>query len=135
MTISILVLQMSVFLITTSSLAPFTAKLSISSSLRNMITNRLPETAQAIEFIYDDRHYANPDASDKFQLRENEILIDYTDGNRSMTAGALLAGADPQRRVEYIHNEYDDDGNINHATTVMMKVDISYRVKPVDRVQ
>jgi hypothetical protein len=126
-----------------------------------MITDHLAEQAKSIDFIYDDRQYPNPEdqqqplslllppdkiddpnyirqlieaiyiEAEGLQVTENEIFIDYTGGNKSMTAGAILAGSDPQRRVQYIHNDFDDKGNIDWNSTVMMEVDISYRVKPV----
>jgi CRISPR-associated protein (Cas_Cas02710) len=80
---------------------------------------------QLIEAIY-------READEKFNIQEHEIFIDYTGGNKSMTAGAILAGADPDRRLQYIHNDYDARGNIDFDSTMVMEVDISYRVKPID---
>jgi CRISPR-associated protein (Cas_Cas02710) len=80
---------------------------------------------QLIEAIY-------IQATGEFQLLENEILIDYTGGLKSMTAGAILAGADPDRRLQYIRNEYQEDGDRIPGHEEMMEVDISYRVKPID---
>jgi hypothetical protein len=79
---------------------------------------------QVIEAIY-------VEAEEKFGIAENEIFIDYTGGNKSMTAGAVLAGADPDRRLQYIHNDYDKAGEIIWTSTEMMEVNISYQVKPV----
>jgi CRISPR-associated protein (Cas_Cas02710) len=126
-----------------------------------MINDHLKEQQQSINFIYGDHQYPNPEdkqqvlslllpsesiddpnyirqlieaiyvEAEELQIQENEIFIDYTGGNKSMTAGAVLAGSDPQRRVQYIHNDFDDQGNIDWNSTVMMEVDISYQVKPV----
>jgi CRISPR-associated protein (Cas_Cas02710) len=79
---------------------------------------------QVIEAIY-------VEAEKKFGLAENEILLDYTGGNKSMTAGAVLAGADPDRRLEYMHTDFDEKGNPIWSKTEMMAIDISYRVKPL----
>jgi CRISPR-associated protein (Cas_Cas02710) len=79
---------------------------------------------QVIEAIY-------VEAEEKFGLAENEILLDYTGGNKSMTAGAVLAGADPDRRLEYMHTDYDKEGKADWSKTEMMAIDISYRVKPL----
>ncbi len=79
---------------------------------------------QLIEAIY-------IEAEEKVGLTENEILLDYTGGNKSMTAGAVLAGADPDRRLEYMHTDFDAQGNPDWSKTEMMAIDISYRVKPL----
>jgi hypothetical protein len=135
---------------------------SIQASVTKMLEERLAEQKEAMEFIYDDCKYPNPDdqkqplslvlpvkniddpnyirqlieaiyleAKDKFKLTENEILLDYTGGNKSMTAGAVLAGADPDRRLEYMHTDFDTQGNPDWSKTEMMAIDISYRVKPL----
>jgi hypothetical protein len=80
---------------------------------------------QLIEAIY-------TQATEEFQLLENDIFIDYTGGIKSMTAGAILAGADPDRRLQYIRNDYKDDGDRIPGREEVMEVDISYRVKPIN---
>jgi CRISPR-associated protein (Cas_Cas02710) len=62
-----------------------------------------------------------------YSLAESEIIIDYTGGTKSMTAGAILAGASPKRRLQYIISDYRDNQPINSR---VMEVDISYQVKP-----
>jgi hypothetical protein len=79
---------------------------------------------QLIEAIYSE-------AKEKFGLAENEIFIDYTAGTKSMTAGAILAGANPDRRLQYIRSQYDDKGQFIPGTEEVMEIDISYRVQPI----
>jgi hypothetical protein len=62
-----------------------------------------------------------------FSLAESDIIIDYTGGTKSMTAGAILAGASPKHRLQYIISDYQDNKPINSR---VMEVDISYQVKP-----
>jgi CRISPR-associated protein (Cas_Cas02710) len=78
---------------------------------------------QLIEAIY-------TEANEKFNLSDNEVFIDYTGGTKSMTAGAILAGADPERRLQYIRSRYKNGNRVPNSEEVM-EVDISYRVKPV----
>jgi CRISPR-associated protein (Cas_Cas02710) len=79
---------------------------------------------QLIEAIY-------IEATEKFNLLENEIFIDYTAGTKSMTAGAILAGADPDRRLQYIRSRYDEQGQLVNGSEEVMEVDISYRIQQV----
>ena len=77
---------------------------------------------QLIECIYTSA------AETSFSLAENEIIVDYTGGTKSMTAGAILAGASPDRRLQYIVSDYDDKNKPINSR--VMEVDISYQVKP-----
>jgi CRISPR-associated protein (Cas_Cas02710) len=79
---------------------------------------------QLIEAIY-------TEANEKFQLADDQIFIDYTGGTKSMTAGAILAGADPERRLQYLRSQYQNGVRVEN-TAELMEVDISYRVKPID---
>jgi CRISPR-associated protein (Cas_Cas02710) len=65
--------------------------------------------------------------TEPFSLKKNDIIIDYTGGTKSMTAGAILAGASPQRRLQYIISDYQNNMPVNSR---VMEVDISYQVKP-----
>ncbi len=48
-----------------------------------------------------------------------------------MTAGAILAGASPDRRLQYIRSQYDDRGQFIPGTEEVMEVDIAYRIQPI----
>jgi hypothetical protein len=67
------------------------------------------------------------DAEVQYGLSESEIVTDYTGGTKSMTAGAILAGSQPQRRLQYIRSEYGDNNKLLRSD--VMAVEISYRVK------
>jgi CRISPR-associated protein (Cas_Cas02710) len=76
---------------------------------------------QVIEAIY-------TSAKDsRFSLTENDIIVDYTGGTKSMTAGATLAGASPKRRLQYIISDYKDNKPVDSR---IREVNISYQVKP-----
>lgn len=77
---------------------------------------------QIIEAIY------NSAEAEPYSLSENDLIIDYTGGTKSMTAGAILAGASPDRRLQYIVSDYDDKNKPINSR--VMEVDISYQVKP-----
>ena len=77
---------------------------------------------QLIECIYDSAEES------PFSLPKNEIIVDYTGGTKSMTAGAILAGASPERRLQYIVSDYDDKNK--PIKPRVMEVNISYQVKP-----
>lgn len=78
---------------------------------------------QLIEAIY-------TEANEQFNLSDNEVFIDYTGGTKSMTAGAILAGADPERHLQYIRSQYQNGVRVENSAE-LMEVDISYQVKPV----
>jgi hypothetical protein len=65
--------------------------------------------------------------NEPFSLTENDIIIDYTGGIKSMTAGAILAGASPKRRLQYIVSNYQ---NNQPTDSRVMEIDISYQIKP-----
>jgi hypothetical protein len=87
-----------------------------------------PNLANDPSYIYQIIEAIYTSAEDPpFSLVENDIIIDYTGGTKSMTAGAILAGASPKRRLQYIISDYQDNKPINSR---VMEVDISYQVKP-----
>jgi hypothetical protein len=76
-----------------------------------------------IEYIYDEARLS-------YFIEESDIIIDFTGGKKTTTAGAILAGAKPGRNMEYISGKYDP----STRTTLdpkLMEIDISYQVKPV----
>ncbi len=85
------------------------------------LTNDPSYVYRVIEAIYTSAK------ADPINLAENDIIIDYTGGTKSMTAGAILAGASPKRRLQYIVSDYQDNKPTNSR---VMEVDISYQVKP-----
>lgn len=84
------------------------------------LANDPSHICQVIEAIYTSAEYS------PFSLGENDIIIDYTGGTKSMTAGAILAGASPKRRLQYIISDYQDNKPVNSR---VMEVNISYQVK------
>jgi hypothetical protein len=84
------------------------------------LANDPSHICQVIEAIYTSAEHS------PFSLGENDIIIDYTGGTKSMTAGAILAGASPKRRLQYIISDYQDNKPVNSR---VMEVNISYQVK------
>ena len=97
-----------------------TQELSLVSNLN--LANDPSHIRQIIEAIYDSAE------AEPYSIAENEMIIDYTGGTKSMTAGAILAGASPERRLQYIVSDYDDKNKPINSR--VMEVDISYQVKP-----
>lgn len=58
-----------------------------------------------------------------------DVIADYTGGTKSMTAGMVLACSAPDRTLQYLVSQYDEKGSITDSQ--LMKVILSYRVKPV----
>ncbi len=77
---------------------------------------------QLIECIYNAASNLSP------SLAEDEIIIDFTGGQKPATAGAILAGAKPGRRMQFTSSDY-----VNNVRTdsKIVEIDISYQVKPV----
>jgi hypothetical protein len=65
----------------------------------------------------------------QYGLREEEIIADYTGGTKSMTAGVILACAQPKRRLQYWLSDYDE--NRQPINSQMMEVVIDYQIKPL----
>jgi CRISPR-associated protein (Cas_Cas02710) len=84
------------------------------------LANDPSHICQVIEAIYTSAEHS------PFSLGESDIIIDYTGGTKSMTAGAILAGASPKRRLQYIISDYQDNKPVNSR---VMEVNISYQVK------
>jgi len=76
-----------------------------------------------------DRIYT--DAETQYGLDETEVIADYTGGNKSMSAGMILACANPNRHLQYILSEYDSHNR--PINSQVMEVQISYRLKPMRR--
>ncbi len=78
------------------------------------------------EFVDDPNYIQNlvqsiyADALEK-GLSESQIIADYTGGTKSMTAGMVIACADPNRHLEYI---------VQSDSLPIMEVDITYDVRP-----
>jgi CRISPR-associated protein (Cas_Cas02710) len=70
------------------------------------------------------------DAWEKFGLDESQIIVDYTGGSKSVTAGMVLACASPDRIMQYVVSEYNRETNTIIKSEVN-EVRISYYVKPV----
>lgn len=62
-------------------------------------------------------------------LSEPQLISDYTGGNKSMTAGVVLAGVNPTRRLQYIVSAYDCNNCI--TSSQVMEVKLSYKLKPI----
>jgi hypothetical protein len=69
------------------------------------------------------------DATDEMGLAEQSIVADYTGGTKSMTAGMVLACLSPNRRLQYIWNEFNEDRSIKRAD--FCEVMVSYKIKPI----
>ncbi|NJR61338.1 MAG: hypothetical protein HC769_22395 [Cyanobacteria bacterium CRU_2_1] len=76
-----------------------------------------------------DRIYA--DAELRYGLDATEVIADYTGGNKSMSAGMILACTTPNRHLQYILSDYDDDNK--PINSQVMEVQISYTLKPLRR--
>ena len=59
-------------------------------------------------------------------IQEDEIIIDFTGGQKPTTAGAILAGIKPGRRMQFISSDYKDGKPINSKP---VEIDVSYQVK------
>jgi hypothetical protein len=69
------------------------------------------------------------DATDEMGLAEQSIVADYTGGTKSMTAGMVLACVSPNRRLQYIWNELNEDRSLKRAD--FCEVMVSYKIKPI----
>jgi CRISPR-associated protein (Cas_Cas02710) len=67
-----------------------------------------------VEQIYDEAYQK--------ELKESEVIADYTGGTKSMTAGIVLACTHPERRLQYISQISSD----------VIEVKIAYQLKPMD---
>jgi hypothetical protein len=70
------------------------------------------------------------DGAEKFGMDESEIIADYTGGSKSATAGIVLAGASPHRRLQYIVSDFDPVSK-TVSNSEVNEVRISYSVKPI----
>jgi hypothetical protein len=61
-----------------------------------------------------------------YGLDETEIIVDYTGGTKSMTAGVVLACTKPTRRSQYLMSEYNE--NRQPRNSQMMEVVIEYGI-------
>ncbi|MGB3532806.1 MAG: hypothetical protein WBA13_04735 [Microcoleaceae cyanobacterium] len=61
------------------------------------------------------------DAEQKYNLDESEIIADFTGGTKSMTAGVVLSGIKPSRRLQYISQLGD---------CPIMEIKLDYKIKP-----
>ena len=66
-----------------------THELSLAPNLS--LANDPSHIRQIIEAIYDSAE------AEPYSIAENDMIIDYTGGTKSMTAGAILAGASPEQ--------------------------------------
>jgi len=64
---------------------------------------------------------------------ESDVVVDYTGGTASVSAGMVLACASPGRHIQYMRPlETDEHGRaVQEAGSVPVLVNISYTVKPV----
>lgn len=83
-----------------------------------------------IEAIYED--------AAKKELEEEDVIVDYTAGTKSFTAGVVLACAEPGRRLQYfsqvekVKKEVKVGAEIvEKEFSVIKEVEINYRVRPV----
>lgn len=92
----------------------------------DMMMNDPSHIRELIECIY------SAAKESPFDLEENEIIIDFTGGLKPTSAGAILAGANPDRRMEYILSDYDP-ATRKPINSRIMEIDIAYKIKPTDR--
>ena len=59
-------------------------------------------------------------------LMEAEIVVDYTSGTKSMSAGMILACASPSRRLQYVQSDYLNGKPVNAR---VMEVTLQYEVR------
>ncbi|NJP11222.1 MAG: CRISPR-associated protein [Leptolyngbyaceae cyanobacterium RU_5_1] len=64
------------------------------------------------------------DAKANYQFSEFQIITDYTGATKSMTAGIILACANPDRKLQYI----------SQLDNKMKEIKISYRLKPIRQI-
>ncbi len=62
-----------------------------------------------------------------------DIIADYTGGTKSMTAGLILACAQPERRLQFMRpGGYTDDGRADlKLDSIATEVKVSFRLKAV----
>lgn len=66
------------------------------------------------------------DGADRFGLMEADIVVDYTSGTKSMSAGMILACASPSRRLQYVQSDYLNSKPVNSR---VMEVKLQYEVR------
>ena len=81
----------------------------------------IEHTKQLIEYIYQS-------AEKLYSLEASEIIIDFTGGQKPTTAGAILAGITPGRKLQFISSDYQAGVPIYNKT---VEIDISYQIKSV----
>ena len=57
---------------------------------------------------------------------EADIVVDYTSGTKSMSAGMILACASPSRRSQYVQSDYLDGKPVNAR---LLEVKLRYEVR------
>lgn len=66
------------------------------------------------------------EGAERFGLMEADIVVDYTSGTKSMSAGMILACASPSRRLQYVQSDYLDGKPVNAR---VMEVKLRYEVR------
>lgn len=71
--------------------------------------DNIEEVFRAVKIIYEV-------AQNKYQLSLDDIIVDYTGGTKSMTAGMVLAALEKGGRLQYMKpNQYNPDGSAIRA--------------------
>ena len=60
-----------------------------------------------------------------------DLIADYTGGTKSMTAGMVLACSQPNRNLQYLASEYNEQKHI--VRSQLMQIVLSYRIKAIKR--
>jgi hypothetical protein len=93
---------------------PEAPKTPLNLQLNDKVADDPNHIRKLVERIYDD-------AAQK-ELKESEVIADYTGGTKSMTAGTVLACTHPGRQLQYL----------SQITGDAMEVKIAYQLKPMD---
>jgi hypothetical protein len=90
-----------------------------------------PEADQAHDpnYIREQVDWIYHDATYEWDLVETDVVADYTGGTKSMTAGMMLACLDPNRKIQYIWSELNEDKTPKRSE--FWEVKVSYKIKSV----
>lgn len=69
-----------------------------------------------------------------FEIEPENIIADYTGGTKSMTAGLILACANPERALQFMRpGGYDAEGRADRSKpSEATKVEIAFKLKALD---